>query len=146
MVSIKNKNEYRVFLSHTTKDDFIIQSFVKPAVEKAGAVPFVDNEIEIGSDFRNTVLDELHRFDEIIILLTQESIKKKWVIAELGVAAFREFSDETKMIIPVVYGVSKQKLNKLNILTIIGNRQLINLEDLTLYRKQLRKRVIERGI
>lgn len=138
-------NQYRVFLSHATADDSLMGKLVKPEVEKTGAKAFIDSDIDYGFDFRDRIIKELNSSDEFIILFTKSSIERPWVIAELGASVLREFNEDKK-IIPVIYGVDINTLHEKGLMQLIGNKQLLDLNDLDKYYEQLAKRVQQKGV
>ena len=116
---------------------YTVSHLFKPKVEAAGASVFVDaGEIQYGDDFRNTILDELERCDELLILLTRSSIRRPWVFAELGAALIRKIR-----IIAVVYAVSEEELRSEGVLSLLGSNNLLPIEKFDQYIDQLTQRV-----
>ncbi|HKY29370.1 MAG TPA: toll/interleukin-1 receptor domain-containing protein [Pyrinomonadaceae bacterium] len=128
---------YRLFFSHGGDDAYIVEQFLKPKVEGSGAVVFLDaGRIEYGDDFRELILDELAQFDELLVLLTQSSLRRPWVLAEVGAALIRG-----RRIVAITYGPTETELQQLGILSLIGNSSLLKLEDFDDYIEQLTGRV-----
>jgi len=64
---------------------------------------FVDaGRIEYGEDFRNTIFAELSGCDELLVLLTPSSLKRPWVIAEIGAVLVQD-----KRVVAIRYGPSE---------------------------------------
>lgn len=134
-------SQYRVFFSHGGDDTFVVKEFLKPKVEASGACVFLDaGRLEYGDDFRQTILEELARADELLVLLTPSSVKRAWVIAEIGGALIRE-----KRIVAVRYGPSELELQELGILSLLGTKKLLRMEDFDEYVVQLARRVAGNG-
>ncbi len=134
-------SEYRIFFSHGGDDTFVVREFLKPKVEQSGAIVFLDaGRIEYGEDFRQTILLELERCDELIVLLTPSSVRRPWVIAEIGATLIRG-----KRIVAIRYGPSESELQELGLLSLLGTRTLLRMEDFDEYVEQLERRVRSNG-
>ena len=130
---------YRLFFSHGGDDIFIVKEFLKPKVEGSGAVVFVDaGRLEYGDDFREIILRELAAADELLVLLTPSSIRRPWVVAEIGATLIRE-----RRVVAVRYGPTESELQELGILSLLGTKTLLRMEDFDNYVVQLARRVAE---
>lgn len=130
---------YRLFFSHGGDDTFIVKEFLKPKVEGSGAVVFLDaGRLEYGDDFRATIFDELVRTDELLVLLTPSSLRRPWVIAEIGAILLRG-----KRVVAVRYGPSETELQELGILSLLGTKTLLRMDQFDAYVHQLTSRVAE---
>jgi hypothetical protein len=128
---------YRLFFSHGTEDTFIVQEFLKKNVEKSGAKVFVDaGRIEYGDDFRAIILKELVDSHELLVLFTRSSIRRPWVLAEIGAALIRGIR-----IVAVLYGTTQAELQELGIMSLLGPSRILMLDDFNEYLTQLKKRV-----
>jgi hypothetical protein len=134
-------NPYRIFFSHGGDDTFIVKEFLKPKVESSGANVFLDaGRIEYGADFRETILYELLHCDELLVLLTPSSLRRPWVIAEIGATLIR-----SKRVVAIRYGPSENELQELGVLSLLGTHSLLRMEDFDEYVRQLTRRVAENG-
>jgi len=132
-------NPYRVFFSHGGEDTFIVKEFLKPKVESSGASVFLDaGRIDYGDDFRDLILQELSQCQELLVLFTQSALKRPWVLAEVGATLIR-----SKRIVAIRYGPTETELQQLGVLSLIGNKSLLSIEDFDEYVKQLSRRVQE---
>lgn len=132
---------YRLFFSHGGDDTFIVKEFLKPKVEGAGAMVFVDaGRLEYGDDFREIILRELSQADELLVLLTPSSIRRPWVVAEIGATLIRQ-----RRVVAVRYGPTESELQELGILSLLGTKTLLRMEDFDNYVAQLARRVAENG-
>jgi hypothetical protein len=128
---------YRLFFSHGGDDTFIVKEFLKPKVESSGARVFLDaGRVDYGDDFRETIFVELASSDELLVLLTPSSIRRPWVIAEIGAMLVRG-----KRVVAVRYGPSESELQELGILSLLGTKTLLRMEDFDEYVTQLERRV-----
>lgn len=130
---------YRIFFSHGGDDTFVVKEFLKPKVEESGATVFLDSgRLEYGDDFRQTILNELALTDELLVLLTPSSILRPWVIAEIGAILVRD-----KRVVAVRYGPSESDLQDLGILSLLGTKTLLRMDEFDAYVDQLKRRVAE---
>jgi hypothetical protein len=133
---------YQVFFSHGSEDTYVVQHFLKPKVEATGASVFLDSGVlQYGDDFRDRLLAELSAFDELLVLITRSSLRRPWVMAELGVAVVRQ-----KRLVAIRYGPTEVELQELGILSLIGTATLLNLDDFDAYVMQLTARVQAHGV
>jgi len=130
---------YRIFFSHGGEDKYVVEHFLKPKVESSGAAVFLDTgAIKYGDDFRDLILTELRNCDELLVLLTKSSLQRPWVLAEVGATLIRN-----KRIIAVRYGTSESELQELGVLSLLGTKSLLQLDDFDKYVSQLISRVKE---
>jgi hypothetical protein len=128
---------YRIFFSHGSDDTFIVKEFLKPKVESSGASVFLDaGLIEYGDDFREIIFRELSLCDELLVLLTPSSLQRPWVIAEIGATLVC-----SKRVVAIRYGPTESELQGLGILSLLGTKSLLRMEDFDEYVKQLTRRV-----
>jgi len=132
---------YRLFFSHGGDDTFIVKEFLKPMVESSGANVFLDaGRLDYGDDFRETIFVELAQADELLVLLTPSSIRRPWVIAEIGAMLVRG-----KRVVALRYGPSESELQELGILSLLGTKTLLRMDDFDNYVVQLKRRVTRNG-
>jgi hypothetical protein len=135
------RNRYRLFFSHGGDDTYIAECYLKPTFEKSGAYVFIDaGLIKYGDPFRKQILDEIRACNELIALLTPTSIMRPWIFAEIGAALTRR-----KRIVAITYGPNEEELNKLGILSLLGDSLLLQLSERNIetYVDQLTGRVKE---
>lgn len=132
---------YRLFFSHGGDDTYVVKNFLKPKVESSGAVVFLDaGRLEYGDDFRELILKELTLCDELLVLFTQSSLRRPWVLAEVGATLIRN-----RRVVAITYGPTEGELQALGILSLLGTTKLLRLEDLDDYIEQLQARVEAHG-
>jgi len=129
---------YRLFFSHGGDDTYIVEEFLKPKVEDSGATVFLDaGRLEYGDDFRQLILAELAQCDELLVLFTPSSLRRPWVLAEVGATLIRN-----RRVVAIMYGPTESDLQSLGVLSLIGNSSLLlQLEKFDEYVQQLRGRV-----
>jgi hypothetical protein len=80
---------YQVFVSHATADKWIARVLCEK-LEAAGAVTFRDDrDIDGGDDIPDRLREEIERSQELVVLLTPQSVSRPWVFLEVGAAWFR---------------------------------------------------------
>jgi hypothetical protein len=135
--SVPLTKTYRVFFSHGVDDTYFVKRFLKPDVESSGASVFLDSgQIEYGDDCREIILKELSLCDELLVFFTPSSLRRPWVLAEVGATLIR-----SKRIVAIRYGPSESELQELGILSLLGTHRLLILDEFDDYVKQLRSRV-----
>jgi hypothetical protein len=128
---------YRVFFSHGGDDTYVVEHFLKPKVESSGALVFLDaGKIQYGDDFRQMILAELATCEELLVLFTRSSLRRPWVLAEVGATIIR-----SKRIVAITYGPTESELQELGILSLLGEKSMLKLEDFDNYVRQQEARV-----
>lgn len=128
---------YRLFFSHGGDDTYVVEHFLKPKVESSGAKVFLDaGQIQYGDDFRQMILEELTQCEELLVLFTRSSLRRPWVLAEVGATLIR-----SKRIVAMTYGPTEAELQDLGVLSLLGTKSLLKLEDFDNYINQLHARV-----
>ena len=128
---------YRLFFSHGGDDVYVVEHFLKPKVENSGASVFLDaGQIQYGDDFRQAILAELAQCEELLVLFTRSSLRRPWVLAEVGATLIR-----SKRIVAITYGPTEGELQELGVLSLLGTKNLLKLEDFDSYVNQLHARV-----
>lgn len=82
----KNTNNYQVFISHATADKWVAK-VICDKIESVGATTFRDDrDIDGGDDIPEEIRQQIKRSQELIVLMTPESVSRQWVIFETGAA------------------------------------------------------------
>ncbi|MBI4713428.1 MAG: toll/interleukin-1 receptor domain-containing protein [Planctomycetes bacterium] len=88
---------YKVFISHSTMDSGIVKALAN-ILSKFGVTPYVaDWDLPAGMSLNKGISSEIDKADCIIVLLTHNGIRSKWVHQEIGYAR-----KSAKLIIPLV--------------------------------------------
>jgi hypothetical protein len=129
--------EYLVFVSHSARDTWVAKQIAKEVLE-CGATPFLDEaDIEVGQDFDDAIRDFLNRAHELIVLLTPWALERPYVWSEIGGAWLRGLP-----IIPLLHGLTANELQiRPGVPVFLKSRDMIDLNDISLYFSQLRVRV-----
>ncbi len=77
---------YQVFISHATADKWIAKTLCEK-IEAAGATTFRDDrDISGGDDIPEEIRRQIKRSKEMVVVLTPESVDRRWVMLEVGAA------------------------------------------------------------
>ena len=81
---MKQRVPYQVFVSHATTDKWIARMICEK-IESAGATTFRDDrDIESGDDIPDEIRKQLIGSNELVILMTPDSVRRAWVLLEAG--------------------------------------------------------------
>ena len=126
---------YLVFISHAHADRWIarqLASLIAAKGSRQRVQVFLDEkDIEGGDSIPGTVLKNLQECDELVVLLTPNSISRPWVLIEIGGA----WALETRTV-AVIDKVSPQDMPD-----VIAPYKAIDLNDFDDYLRQLMDRV-----
>lgn len=127
----RTKYEYVVFLSHATHDKWIARVLCEK-IEAVGVTTFRDDrDIEGGNAIPIAIRQAIRDADEVVVLLTPESIQRQWVLIEIAMASMAE-----KRIIPLLNHVDAKQIPD-----IIRDARGFQLNDLDDYLADLAKRI-----
>ncbi|MFM9116482.1 MAG: toll/interleukin-1 receptor domain-containing protein, partial [Planctomycetota bacterium] len=78
---------YQVFVSHATSDKWIATSFCEKIDAIPGASTFRDDrDIHGGDKIPQSIRAAIAESRELVVLLTPDSIRRPWVLLEVGAA------------------------------------------------------------
>jgi hypothetical protein len=81
---------YRVFISHATADKWMARVLCEK-LEAIGVETFRDDrDIDGGDHIPARLRQEIDRADELLVLLTPNSVNRPWVLLEIGAAWHRD--------------------------------------------------------
>jgi TIR domain len=126
-----------VFLSHSSRDTWVAKQIARE-MTACGAVPFLDeDDIETGVEFEEAILEFLSKAHELVVLLTPWALNRPYIWAEIGAAWGRRIP-----IVAILHGITPQEFQaRSDIPVLIKKRDLIELNDIGRYLKELRRRV-----
>lgn len=129
--------KHLVFISHSSKDTWVAKQLARE-VSKCGASFFLDeHSVDVGGDFDEEIRQSLNQSNELLVLLTPWALKRPYIWAELGAAWVRSI-----LIVGILHGVSRTELQSNPAIPVfLKERNLIELNDLDEYFRQLTKRV-----
>ena len=92
----------RVFVSHSSKDKPFVRRLSEDLLDLGVPIWFDDWEIAPGDSIIERVYSGLDASDALLVVLSQESVKSRWVSEELSVAVMRRLSADDIRVIPVL--------------------------------------------
>ena len=122
---------YKVFISSARRDIDLARDLAQ-RLEKAGVnvlLPAVSSDT--GEDLAAKINSDLRKADEVIVILTPESLDSKWLLFEMGVATSLD-----KQLTPLVQGVEPKELPP-----IIKQMDYVKYADLERYISRLKQRI-----
>lgn len=96
---------HRVFISASYQDRDIARDLQHRLHNVGVSVTYSELTMSIGSDFEKTFMGLLRAADEIIVILSRNSIDNLWMMYEIGAA-----SSLQKTITPVVVGLESSEV------------------------------------
>ena len=130
-----------VFVSPSGPDTWVAKQIARE-IEARGATPFLDEgQVDAGADFEEDILDFLQRAHELVVLLTPWALERPYVWAEIGAAWGRRIP-----IVALLLGITAAELQvRPGIPVLLKKRDLLELNDIEAYLKQLAARVQREG-
>jgi hypothetical protein len=132
----KRKKKRLVFLSHSSRDTWVAKQIARE-ITACGAVPFLDEaDIETGVEFEDAILEFLSSAHELVVLLTPWALNRPYIWAEIGAAWGRRIP-----IVAILHGITAKEFeSRSDIPVLIKKRNLIELNEIDRYLKELRRR------
>jgi len=133
----KTKPARLVFISHSARDTWVAKQIARE-IAACGAKPFLDEaDVDVGSDFEEDILAFLKRAHELVVLLTPWALDRPYVWAELGAAWGRRIP-----VVAMLLGLTPAEVqSRPGVPIFLKKRNLIELNDIESYLRQLRARV-----
>lgn len=92
----------RVFLSHSSEDKMFIENLAKKLKADGFDVWYDDWEIHVGDSIVQKINEGIATSDFLIIALSKNSIKSKWVREELNAATIKNVDSKGAFILPIL--------------------------------------------
>lgn len=96
---------YKVFISASHKDRYLARDIGRRLKDVKAQVTYSELTMSAGTEFEKTFMKLLQDSDEIIVVLTNNSVDNLWMMFEIGAA-----SSLRKKITPVVVGLEEEEL------------------------------------
>ena len=127
-------SQYTVFISHSSKDKWIARQIAR-LIEELDVQTFLDEkDIEGGDRIPDSIRNSIQNCDELLVLMSQYSVDRPWVLIEIGAAWGLE-----KRVVPIIDKIAPGQMPD-----ILVPQKAIDLNDLDTYLVELEKRV-QRG-
>jgi hypothetical protein len=127
----KKEQKYQIFVSHATADKWIAKVLCEK-LEAAGASTFRDDrDIDGGDDIPDRLREEIERSQQLVVLLTPQSVARPWVFMAVGGAWIRRIR-----IVAVRYHVEVDAIP-----ATIRSKKSIHLNEMDEYLAELNRRI-----
>lgn len=137
--SLEEPEPYRIFLSYSQEDIYLVENAIKPKINALGAHLFIDvAEIKFGDDIRDSIFTELRKCDELVVICTRSALTRPWIFAEMGAMLLRD-----KRIVLVIYGPTEAELNDLGISSLMRGNKRLKIDDFDHYIAEVTVRIAE---
>lgn len=125
-----------VFLSHAMYDKWIAETICHmiEKVHRNARVFRDDRDIAGGDSIPTAIKEAMRSCDEVVVLLTPESIHRPWVLVEIGMALALE-----RRIVPLLYHVTTDQIPQP-----IKDPRAFHLNELPQYLEELKQRASKR--
>lgn len=121
---------YKIYLSFVRRDTDLARDLAK-RLAKADIKVFMHEEnINAGKNFADKINTELREADEVVCILTNNSMHSQWILFEMGVATSLE-----KPVTPILQGVDRK-----NLPPVIRQMKYIKYSDVDRYIAKLQQR------
>ena len=120
-------------MSHATADKWVAKVICEK-IEAVGALTFRDDrDINGGDDIPDEIRKQIKHSQEMVVLLTPESVSREWVLLEVGAAwGWRK----NNRIVTILDHVGTDRIPEL-----IKSRKAIRINDLDQYIREISSRV-----
>jgi nucleoside 2-deoxyribosyltransferase len=123
--------QHKIFISSSVRDSDLAHDLAK-RLDKAGLKAITPAEnIDAGENIKSKIKEELRKADEVIVILTNNSLDSQWLLFEMGYATSLD-----KHVTPLIQGVEPDELPE-----IIRQMNYIKYADLDEYIAKLQQRV-----
>jgi hypothetical protein len=92
----------KVFVCYSSADKRFVDHLALQLRSHGVEVWYDDWEIKVGDSIVEKVFDGLSKSDALIVVLSAESVKSRWVTEELNTAAIRRIDDNDILLLPVL--------------------------------------------
>jgi hypothetical protein len=133
----QNKTDYKVFISHSSKDLWLAQQIEK-GIKNCKAKTFLDAaDVEAGDTFDEVILKHLKTSNELLVLFTPWSLQRPYIWMEIGAAWAKGLR-----ITGITHSVTIDEIiSKTEIPNVIKKSNIIDINSIDKYFAQLKKRV-----
>lgn len=91
-----------VFISYSSKDRNFIERLAGDLKNKGIHVWYDQWELKVGDSLFEKISTGIKSQDYIVVVLSDASVKSKWVMKELGAGFIRELQEKRVVVLPVV--------------------------------------------
>lgn len=127
------RKPFRVFVSHATADKWLATVLCEKIEAVPGAIALRDDrDIDGGDDIPDALRQAISESDELLVLLTPESIRRPWVLIEVGAMCMR---GENRIV------AIRCHVDDAPIPAMLSRKRVFSINEADRYLAQLRERV-----
>lgn len=106
-----SSNHYNVFVSHSSDDKVEYVDDLVEAIKAQGISVFYDTDvISWGDNLKERIDQGLQNCDLALIVISPSYFGKEWTEYEIATLLKRQDAEKNKLILPILYHVSKDEL------------------------------------
>lgn len=128
-----------IFLSHNANDKPFVRKLGLD-LESHGIKVWIDEaEIKIGDSLIEKISDGLSEVDYLAVILSPNSVKSRWVQEEINIAMYRQISNKTIKILPILYQQCERPI-------FLEGRKYCDFLDADKYQESLQELIKDIGV
>jgi uncharacterized protein YjbI with pentapeptide repeats len=92
---------YSCFISYSSHDEALAQRLHTDLQDKGVRCWFAPEDLQIGDEFRSVIDASIHRYDRLLLILSEYSVQSRWVQKEVETAFEKEGKEHRVVLFPV---------------------------------------------
>jgi hypothetical protein len=92
---------YSCFISYSTKDQDFVERLHADLQAKGVRCWFAPEDLKIGDRFQERIEESIRVYDKVMIILSDASVKSRWVEREVNAAMEREGRENRPFLFPI---------------------------------------------
>lgn len=92
---------YSCFISYSSRDEALAQRLHADLQNKGVRCWFAPEDLKIGDEFRTRIDDSIQVYDRLLLILSEDSAKSRWVQKEVETAFEKEGKENRTVLFPV---------------------------------------------
>ena len=92
---------HSVFISYSSKDGAFAKQLHAKLEERKVRCWFAPEDLKIGDNFRTTIDENIHGYDKLLLVLSENSVGSDWVQKEVETAMERERQQQCTILFPI---------------------------------------------
>jgi TIR domain-containing protein/pentapeptide repeat protein len=92
---------YSCFISYSSRDEALAQRLHADLQDKGVRCWFAPEDLKIGDEFRSRIDESIQVYDRLLLILSEHSVKSRWVQKEVETAFEREGKENRTILFPI---------------------------------------------
>jgi hypothetical protein len=89
------------FISYSSQDEALAQRLYADLQDRGVRCWFAPEDLEIGDEFRSRIDESIQVYDRLLLILSESSVKSRWVQKEVETAFEKESQENRIMLFPI---------------------------------------------